>query len=324
MFTLTILVTNLSVIVSLPLVSGHGTGNYPLLHPCLSSIFLSDVLSNDFFTVARGFCKSPVAATKFITKCADIPSFNFYHKYYKPLNGSLYIKKEKMDIKPIESTNEHEKDDNHPSLYKDVAQGDWKFSSIEFLAFPLDAVSENYVRRNVPNAIFSVVDPTPLRGQTVLAGISPAALELIDLHPDVASSSLFHDFVSGAWQHPSSTPMAHRYGGYQFGWWAEQLGDGRAHLLGHYTNRKGEWWELQLKGSGKTPYSRNGDGRAVIRSSVREFLAAEAMDALGFRTSRCASLVVGDELAIRDQFYDGKMKMEKTAVVLRLALTWFR
>ncbi|ROT77639.1 putative selenoprotein O-like [Penaeus vannamei] len=88
--------------------------------------------------------------------------------------------------------------------------------------------------------------------------------------------------------------------------------------------KNGSWWELQLKGSGKTPYSRSGDGRAVIRSSVREFLAAEAMAALGFRTSRSASIVVGEELALRDQFYNGNLKMEKMAVVLRLAPTWFR
>lgn len=72
-----------------------------------------------------------------------------------------------------------------------------------------------------------------------------------------------------------------RYGGHQFGYWAGQLGDGRAVMLGEYVNRKGERWELQLKGSGLTPYSRRGDGRAVIRSSVREFLCSEAMHALG-------------------------------------------
>ncbi|XP_042862115.1 protein adenylyltransferase SelO, mitochondrial-like isoform X2 [Penaeus japonicus] len=209
-------------------------------------------------------------------------------------------------------------------LFKDVMSEDWKLSSEEFLRFPLDPEVENDVRRNVPKSIFSVVNPTQLEGQTSLAGVSVRALNLIDLHPSVASSTRFRDFASGGWVHPGSTPLAHRYGGHQFGWWAEQLGDGRAHLLGHYVNRNGSWWELQLKGSGKTPYSRSGDGRAVIRSSVREFLAAEAMHALGFRTSRSASIVVGEELALRDQFYNGNLKMEKLAVVLRLAPTWFR
>ena len=72
----------------------------------------------------------------------------------------------------------------------------------------------------------------------------------------------------------------------QFGGWSGQLGDGRAHLLGAYANCRGERWELQLKGSGKTPYSRHGDGRAVLRSSVREFLVSEAMYHLGIPTSR--------------------------------------
>ena len=115
-----------------------------------------------------------------------------------------------------------------------------------------------------------------------------------------------------------------RYGGYQFGYWAGQLGDGRAHLLGEYLNTRGERLELQLKGSGRTPYSRFGDGRAVLRSSVREFLCSEAMHHLGVPTSRAASLIVTEDLVPRDMFYDGRMKQERGAVVLRLAPTWFR
>lgn len=115
-----------------------------------------------------------------------------------------------------------------------------------------------------------------------------------------------------------------RYGGHQFGYWAGQLGDGRAHLLGEYRNAAGERWEVQLKGSGRTPYSRTGDGRAVLRSSVREFLCSEAMAALGVPTSRAAALVVTDDTVLRDMFYDGRVRQERGAVVLRLAPTWFR
>ncbi|XP_053398537.1 protein adenylyltransferase SelO-like isoform X2 [Mercenaria mercenaria] len=121
-----------------------------------------------------------------------------------------------------------------------------------------------------------------------------------------------------------------RYGGHQFGYWADQLGDGRAVMLGEYVNHLGERWELQLKGSGLTPYSRRGDGKAVIRSSVREFLCSEAMHALGLPflicipTSRAASIVVSDDPVIRDQFYNGNIKKERAAVVLRLAKSWFR
>ena len=94
--------------------------------------------------------------------------------------------------------------------------------------------------------------------------------------------------------------------------------------LREYINAKGERWELQLKGSGKTPYSRFGDGRAVLRSSVREFLCSEAMHHLGIPTSRAAALIVSDDEVVRDIFYDGHPKMERCAVVLRLASTWFR
>ncbi|KAJ6666712.1 hypothetical protein lerEdw1_020436 [Lerista edwardsae] len=91
----------------------------------------------------------------------------------------------------------------------------------------------------------------------------------------------------------------------QFGSWAGQLGDGRAHLIGVYTNR-------------------NGDGRAVLHSSVREFLGSEAMHFLGIPTSRAASLVVSDDEVWRDRFYDGNIKKERGAVVLRVATSWFR
>ncbi|KAM4605947.1 protein adenylyltransferase SelO-like [Polymixia lowei] len=147
---------------------------------------------------------------------------------------------------------------------------------------------------------------------------------LQDLEVAVTQSDDFLRYASGGRLLPGSIPLAHRYGGYQFGFWAGQLGDGRAHLLGQYTNRRGEIWELQLKGSGKTPYSRSGDGRAVIRSSVREFLCSEAMHSLGVPTSRAASLIVSEEPVIRDQFYNGNVKKERGAVVLRLAKSWFR
>ena len=115
-----------------------------------------------------------------------------------------------------------------------------------------------------------------------------------------------------------------RYGGHQFGSWSSQLGDGRAHLLGEYLNKKEKRWEIQLKGSGRTPYSRHGDGRAVLRSSLREFLCSEAMYHLGAPTSRAVSLVISDDPVIRDPFYNGTIIREKAAVVLRLAPSWFR
>ncbi|XP_076617941.1 protein nucleotidyltransferase YdiU-like [Chaetodon auriga] len=190
--------------------------------------------------------------------------------------------------------------------------------------FPLDEVDGNFVR-TVKNCIFSKSIPTPLKGPLRLAAVSKDVIEgILNLDMAVTQSDEFLHYASGGRLLPGSVPLAHRYGGHQFGYWAGQLGDGRAHSLGQYSNSKGEAWELQLKGSGKTPYSRSGDGRAVIRSSVREFLCSEAMHFLGVPTSRAASLIVSDEPVMRDQFYNGNVKTERGAVVLRLAKSWFR
>ncbi|XP_062423585.1 protein adenylyltransferase SelO-like [Rhea pennata] len=201
----------------------------------------------------------------------------------------------------------------------------WSLSSESLLdSFPIDPIQENYVR-NVRNCIFSVAYPTPFKSRVLLVAVSKEVLEnILDLDISVKEKADFLQFISGEKVTLGSIPLAHRYGGHQFGVWAGQLGDGRAHLIGVYTNRHGERWELQLKGSGKTPYSRNGDGRAVLRSSVREFLCSEAMHYLGIPTSRAASLVVSDDVVWRDQFYNGNIKKERGAIVLRVAKSWFR
>ncbi|XP_077009412.1 protein nucleotidyltransferase YdiU-like [Tamandua tetradactyla] len=201
----------------------------------------------------------------------------------------------------------------------------WTLSSESLIAvLPVDPVKENYVRK-VKNCIFSVVFPTPFKSRVRLVAVSKEVLEdILDLDLSVSETDDFFQLVSGEKIVFGSIPLAHRYGGHQFGIWADQLGDGRAHLLGIHMNRRGEKWELQLKGSGKTPYSRNGDGRAVLRSSVREFLCSEAMHYLGIPTSRAASLVVSDDEVWRDQFYNGNVVKERGAVVLRVAKSWFR
>ncbi|XP_040404696.1 protein adenylyltransferase SelO-like [Cygnus olor] len=201
----------------------------------------------------------------------------------------------------------------------------WGLSSASLVdSFPIDPIQENYIR-TVRNCIFSVVYPTPFKSKVLLVAVSKDVIEnILDLHISVQGTWDFLQFVSGGKVILGSVPLAHRYGGHQFGSWAGQLGDGRAHLIGVYTNRHGERWELQLKGSGKTPYSRNGDGRAVLRSSVREFLCSEAMHYLGIPTNRAASIVVSDDEVWRDQFYNGNIKKERGAIVLRLAKSWFR
>lgn len=122
---------------------------------------------------------------------------------------------------------------------------------------------------------------------------------------------------------PSMKPYAARYGGYQFGHWAGQLGDGRAITLGEFFTEQG-FLEIQLKGAGLTPYSRNGDGRAVLRSSLREFMCSEAMQALGVPSTRALSLVLTGDQVVRDILYDGNPEPEKGAIVTRVSPSFIR
>ena len=114
-----------------------------------------------------------------------------------------------------------------------------------------------------------------------------------------------------------ATPLASVYSGHQFGVWAGQLGDGRALLLGELDTPAGDVLEVQLKGCGMTPYSRSADGRAVLRSSVREFLCSEAMHALGIPTTRALALI-GSPLPVRRE------TVETAAVVTRVAPSFLR
>ena len=118
-------------------------------------------------------------------------------------------------------------------------------------------------------------------------------------------------------------PYAQRYGGHQFGNWAGQLGDGRAITLGEVNTGK-KILELQLKGSGETPYSRCSDGKAVLRSSIREFLCSETMYHLGVPTTRALSLVSTGEDIVRDVMYDGNPSAEPGAVICRVAPSFIR
>lgn len=116
----------------------------------------------------------------------------------------------------------------------------------------------------------------------------------------------------------------HCYCGHQFGQFAGQLGDGAAMYLGEVCTEAGERWELQLKGAGPTAFSRQADGRKVLRSSIREFLCSEAMFHLGVPTTRAGSCVSSQSTVVRDAFYDGNPRPEPCAVVLRLAPTFLR
>lgn len=186
---------------------------------------------------------------------------------------------------------------------------------------PADTIKENYVRQ-VPNAAFSYVTPkTP--GKPALIHYSPQMIEAVGLTEFDAKSEEFINVFSGKEIYPETNPYAMAYAGHQFGNWAGQLGDGRAINL-FEVNHNNQQWALQLKGAGKTPYSRGADGLAVLRSSIREYLCSEAMFHLGVPTTRALSLVLTGDQVLRDMLYNGNAAYEKGAIVCRVAPSFIR
>jgi uncharacterized protein YdiU (UPF0061 family) len=166
-------------------------------------------------------------------------------------------------------------------------------------------LSNSFAR--LPETFYSRVQPTPFEGAAELIHFNSAAAELLDLDPAVATDPLFPAIFSGAEPLPNGDPLAMLYAGHQFGHYVPQLGDGRAILLGETTNMRGEPWEIQLKGSGLTPYSRDGDGRAVLRSTIREYLCSEAMHALGIPTTRALCITGSHDEVYRERIESGAM-----------------
>lgn len=177
--------------------------------------------------------------------------------------------------------------------------------------------------RQVQGASYSRVAPTPVAAPHLIAHSAEVA-QLLDWDEADVTDPAFAQIFGGNRLLDGMDPYAACYGGHQFGNWAGQLGDGRAITLGEALNRRGERWELQLKGAGPTPYSRRADGRAVLRSSIREFVCSEAMHHLGVPTTRALCLIGTGEAVVRDMFYDGNPKAEPGAVVCRVAPSFIR
>lgn len=180
--------------------------------------------------------------------------------------------------------------------------------------------SGNLFPRQTPGVLYSKALPTPVKKPRLLAWSDDLARELGIQKPDANDVNL----LGGNFIAPSMQPYAACYAGHQFGNWAGQLGDGRAITLGEWPKADGTTWELQLKGAGRTPYSRRADGRAVLRSSVREYLMSEAMHYLGVPTTRALSLLATGEQVMRDMFYDGHPAYEPGAIVMRAAPSFLR
>ncbi len=177
--------------------------------------------------------------------------------------------------------------------------------------------------REVRDVLWSKVTPTPVSAPRLLVH-SPSVAAAVGFDVDDIASPAFAQVFAGNALIDGMQPHATRYGGHQFGHWAGQLGDGRAISLGEVVGADGHRHELQLKGAGRTPYSRHADGRAVLRSSLREFVCSEAMHALGVPTTRALSLVATGDLVMRDMFYDGHPAHEPGAVVCRVAPSFLR
>ena len=188
---------------------------------------------------------------------------------------------------------------------------------------PVEEIPKGVTRpeqRSVSGACFSLVEISPLTGVKTV-GVSSDALRLLgidDTHKN------FAEYMSGSKVIPGSQPAAHCYCGHQFGNFAGQLGDGATMYLGEIKNSLSERWELQIKGGGKTPFSRTADGRKVLRSSLREFLCSEAMFYLGVPTTRSGSLITSTNSVIRDIKYDGNARPEACAVITRIAQSFIR
>jgi uncharacterized protein YdiU (UPF0061 family) len=169
----------------------------------------------------------------------------------------------------------------------------------------------------LPGSFYTKLSAEKVSKNPSLVHFNQDVCEQIGLDSTLFSNTDFIEALSGNQPLLGAEPLAMVYSGHQFGVWAGQLGDGRALLLGQVRATDNQLWDIQLKGSGLTPYSRMGDGRAVMRSSIREYLCAEAMHALGIPTTRSLCLISTNSPVWRE-------KQEPGALIARVAQTHIR
>lgn len=198
-------------------------------------------------------------------------------------------------------------------------------------ALPSDPSLDN-IPRTVTQGIYSFVEPKTTQNP-ILIHLNTALLNSFTTKEIIKASPALTQLLTGNKIEKNSQPFAMNYGGHQFGHWAGQLGDGRTIHLGALKQLKKtiglkdkptHLWQLQLKGAGPTPYSRSGDGLAVLRSSIREYLCSEAMYALGVPTTRALSLSLSGDQVLRDILYNGNSAFEKGAIIGRIAPNFIR
>jgi len=170
---------------------------------------------------------------------------------------------------------------------------------------------QNYIE--LPDSFYAKINPEAMQNASLIHYNKTLCDELgIEL-----SEQVLFDMTTGQSFPEGLEPLAQKYTGHQFGYYNPDLGDGRGVLLGQITDNQKQNWDIHLKGSGRTPFSRRGDGRAVLRSAVREYLIGEALHALGVPTTRCLSICNSPEPVQREQ-------IETRATYIRIAKTHIR
>ena len=180
------------------------------------------------------------------------------------------------------------------------------------MSFSLKSIPLHDSFLKLGNEFLSKVKPTPFKTESTLIHFNKSAASLLDLENGIEQEQSFIDVFSGKLALQDSSPFAMLYAGHQFGHLNPQLGDGRAIIIAEVINAQNKKWELQLKGSGVTPYSRGADGRAVLRSTIREYLCSEAMHGLGIPTTRALCMTASDDEIYREEIETG-------AILTRLA-----
>jgi serine/tyrosine/threonine adenylyltransferase len=172
----------------------------------------------------------------------------------------------------------------------------------------------SYVR--LPARLHARLDPTPVAAPR-LVRVNAALAKTLGLDPDDLASPEGVEILSGNRVPDGADPIALAYAGHQFGHFVPQLGDGRAILLGEIVGTDGTRHDIQLKGSGRTPFSRDGDGRAALGPVLREYIVSEAMAALGVPTTRALAAVMTGQSVRRETMLPG-------AVLTRVAASHIR
>src|ERR1700742_5234567 len=184
----------------------------------------------------------------------------------------------------------------------------------------LDGMTVHFPFQNtytaLPDGFFARVAPTPVASPRLIKLNRPLAVRL-GLDPDLLETPEGAEILAGKTLPAGADPIAMAYAGHQFGHFVPQLGDGRAILLGEVIDKNGVRRDIQLKGSGPTPFSRRGDGRAALGPVLREYIISEAMHALGIPTTRSLAAVITGDPVIRENVMPG-------AVLTRVASSHIR